>query len=291
MIVDDLRNDPGYHGGEYAAQPNGLKAAVDMLWIFGSAPLYDQSLLPTRDAADAYYENTVKKLVSRYDANDMIYQFESSRDYDPQPDLGKIAAPLLAVNSADDQINPPELGILQREMRHVRHGQYDLLPISEQTRGHGTHTLAALWERDLRQLLATRAGVPLPRTAQGRTILDDDVTVDLPDGWLADIDVFGIHELRVFLLPPSGPEHLEVVLSGALYGDVPPPAPFGAAPVCVNGFRGWRSEGSEGILVSIALGEVQRNHYAYLSYDRDDAVAARIARSLFASAGDRVKRC
>jgi homoserine O-acetyltransferase/O-succinyltransferase len=153
MIVDDLRNDPGYRGGEYTAQPNGLKAAVDMLWIFGSAPLYDQSLLPTRDAADAYYENTVKKLVSRYDANDMIYQFESSRDYDPQPDLGKITAPLLAVNSADDQINPPELGVMEREIRHVAHGRFVLLPITPQTRGHGTHTLPAIWGSYLDELL------------------------------------------------------------------------------------------------------------------------------------------
>ena len=154
MVVDDLRNDPGYAGGEYKAQPHGLKAAVDMLWFLGSAPLYDQTLLPTRDAADAYYENTVKKLVSRYDANDMIYQFESSRDYDPQPDLGKITAPLLAINSADDQINPPELGIVEREITHVPHGRFVLLPITPETRGHGTHTLPAIWGEYLGRLLA-----------------------------------------------------------------------------------------------------------------------------------------
>ncbi len=154
MIVDDLRNDPGYASGEYTAQPVGLKAAVDMLWIFGSAPLYNQSQFPTRDQADAYYENTVKKNVARYDANDMIYQFESSRDYDPQPDLGKITAPLLAINSADDQINPPELGIMEREIKAVRHGRFVLLPITQATRGHGTHTLPAIWEPYLAQLLA-----------------------------------------------------------------------------------------------------------------------------------------
>ncbi|HZW52570.1 MAG TPA: alpha/beta fold hydrolase [Candidatus Elarobacter sp.] len=153
MIVDDLRNDPGYDGGEYKTQPHGLKAAVDMLWIFGSAPLYNQSQLPTRDQADAYYENTIKKLVSRYDANDMIYQFESSRDYDPQPDLAKIVAPLMAVNSTDDQINPPELGIMEREIRKLRHGRFHLLPITASTRGHGTHTLPAIWSSDLASLL------------------------------------------------------------------------------------------------------------------------------------------
>ncbi|HEX3465955.1 MAG TPA: alpha/beta fold hydrolase [Candidatus Elarobacter sp.] len=155
MIVDDLRNDPGYAGGDYTTEPHGMKAAVDMLWIFGSAPLYDQSLLPTRDAADAYYENTVKKLVPHYDANDMIYQFESSRDYDPEPALGSITAPLLAINSADDQINPPELGVMEREITKVRRGRYVLLPITPQTRGHGTHTLPAIWGSYLDGLLRT----------------------------------------------------------------------------------------------------------------------------------------
>jgi homoserine O-acetyltransferase/O-succinyltransferase len=158
MIVDDLRNDPGYAGGEYTTEPVlGMKAAVDVLWFLGSAPLYDQTLFPTRDQADAYYENTVKKLVSRYDANDMIYQFESSRDYDPQPDLGKITAPLLAINSADDQINPPELGIVQQQIANVPHGRFVLLPITPATRGHGTHTLPAIWGSYLGQLLAESA--------------------------------------------------------------------------------------------------------------------------------------
>jgi homoserine O-acetyltransferase len=158
MIVDDLRNDPGYAGGEYTTEPVlGMKAAVDVLWFLGSAPLYDQTLFPTRDTADAYYENTVKKLVSRYDANDMIYQFESSRDYDPKGDLGKITAPLLAINSADDQINPPELGIVEREIVHVKRGRFVLLPITAATRGHGTHTLPAIWGAYLAQLLAETA--------------------------------------------------------------------------------------------------------------------------------------
>jgi homoserine O-acetyltransferase len=128
-----------------------------MLWIFGSAPLYNQTQLPTRDQADAYYENTLKKNVARYDANDMIYQFESSRDYDPKGDLGKISAPLLAINSADDQINPPELGIVEREIVHVKRGRFVLLPITAATRGHGTHTLPAIWGAYLAQLLAETA--------------------------------------------------------------------------------------------------------------------------------------
>ncbi|MFN2461693.1 MAG: alpha/beta fold hydrolase, partial [Candidatus Velthaea sp.] len=158
MIVDDLRNDPGYNGGEYTQQPGGLKAAVDMLWFLGSAPLYNQSQFGTRDSADAYYANSIKTRVKNYDANDMIYQFESSRDYDPEADLGKIVAPLLAINSADDQINPPELGIMEREMAHVKNGRFVLIPISPQTRGHRTHTLPAVWGTYLGQLMDRSGG-------------------------------------------------------------------------------------------------------------------------------------
>src|SRR5262249_4508399 len=81
----------------------------------------------------------VKSRLAGNDANDMLYQFEASADYDPAPDLEKIEAPLTAVNSADDQVNPPELGILEREIRRVKRGQYVVIPISDETRGHGTH--------------------------------------------------------------------------------------------------------------------------------------------------------
>jgi homoserine O-acetyltransferase len=154
MIVDELRSDPGYNGGEYKTEPSALQGACDLLWIFGSAPLYDQTLLPTQAAADEYFVKTVKAMPSHYDANDMIYQLEASRDYNPEPALGTIVAPLLAINSADDQINPPELGIVEREIGKVKHGRFVLLPISAQTRGHGTHTLPAVWGSYLAQLLA-----------------------------------------------------------------------------------------------------------------------------------------
>lgn len=155
MIVDALRADPEYAGGEYAREPlHGLRAAWNIEWIFGSAPLYDQALMPTQTASDAYFTEHVKPVAEHLDANDMIYQFEASRDYDPQPRLGAIRAPLLAINSADDQINPPELGIVDREMRNVPHGRFVLLPITPQTRGHGTHTLPAIWGSYLTDLLA-----------------------------------------------------------------------------------------------------------------------------------------
>jgi len=155
MIVDAVRTDPAYAGGEYKTEPaQGLRTAADVAWIFGSAPLYDQSLFPSRDQADAYYRTTVVPLASHYDANDTIYQFESSRDYDPEPDLGRISATLLAVNSADDEINPPSLGIMEREITRVPHGRYVLIPIGPDTRGHGTHTVAVVWRAYLHSLLA-----------------------------------------------------------------------------------------------------------------------------------------
>jgi homoserine O-acetyltransferase len=154
MIVDDLRNDPGYNGGEYKTEPDGLKSAVDMLWVFGSAPLYDQTLWATGNAADDYFRDRILTRVPNYDANDMIYQFESSRDYNPEPLLGSITAPLLAINSADDQINPPELRIVEREIVNVKNGRFVLLPIGPATRGHGTHTLPAIWHEYLASLLA-----------------------------------------------------------------------------------------------------------------------------------------
>jgi homoserine O-acetyltransferase/O-succinyltransferase len=153
MIADLITSSPDYDGGNYKTEPYGLKGAADILWLAGSAPLYDQRLMPTRDAADRYYSERVQHLAAHYDANDTLYQIMSSSDYDPQPDLGKIVAPLLAINSADDQINPPELGILQREIKQVPHGRFVLLPITPQTRGHGTHTYPAIWGKYLAQFL------------------------------------------------------------------------------------------------------------------------------------------
>jgi len=115
---------------------------------------------PDRDSADRYLEDRVERLMKEDDANDCLYQIDSSRDYNPQPKLGTIKAPLLAVNSADDQINPPELGILEREIKNVPHGRAIVIPISDATRGHGTHTSAALWKDQLESLLDQTAAKP-----------------------------------------------------------------------------------------------------------------------------------
>ncbi|MGH9938561.1 MAG: alpha/beta fold hydrolase, partial [Blastocatellia bacterium] len=91
--------------------------------------------------------------LARADANDMLYAFDASRDYDPAPKLESIKAPLIAINSADDQVNPPELGILEREIKRVKRGRYVLITISDKTRGHGTHSLPELWKQYLAELL------------------------------------------------------------------------------------------------------------------------------------------
>jgi homoserine O-acetyltransferase/O-succinyltransferase len=153
MITDAIRNDPEWMNGEYKSQPRGIIAANYILTIMGSSPLQMQKQAPTREAADRLFEQRIKALMAQTDANDMLYQFESSREYNPQPNLEKITAPLVAVNSADDQVNPPELGIAEREIRRVKRGRFILLPITDKTRGHGTHTIASIWQQYLAELL------------------------------------------------------------------------------------------------------------------------------------------
>ncbi len=152
-VSDAIRTDPGWKDGEYAEQPHGLRVALEVLALQSSNPVERQKEAPTRDRADAVLKEYVDRLMKTADANDILYAVESSRDYDPAPDLGKTRAPLLAVNFADDLINPPELGILEREIKKVARGQAILIPRSEKTRGHGTHTLAAVWKEHLAELL------------------------------------------------------------------------------------------------------------------------------------------
>jgi homoserine O-acetyltransferase len=153
MIIDAIRGDPAWKGGEYDAPPgNGLIAAQYALWMMTSSPLQLHKNNPTREKADSAVE-ALRKRALETDANDMLYQFEASTDYNPSPLLEKIRAPLYAVNSADDEVNPPELGILEREIKRVRRGRYILIPTSEETRGHGTHSRAVVWKKYLEELL------------------------------------------------------------------------------------------------------------------------------------------
>jgi len=152
-IIDAIRTDPDWKGGEYKSQPRGLRFAAEMQFLMSSSPLQRQQSAPTLNKADEAFEKGVSALVSRLDANDMLYAFESSADYDPGPNLEKIRAPLVAVNFADDLINPPELGILEREIKRVKIGQAVVVPIGPETIGHGTHTKAAVWKEHLEKLL------------------------------------------------------------------------------------------------------------------------------------------
>jgi len=154
MIVDAIESDPEWRQGEYTSEPRGLVAAIHVLVFMVSSPLAWQREAPTREKAEALLATLTRRYRASLDANDLIYQFDASRTYDPSPHLGAIRAPLYAVNSADDQVNPPELHILDEAIHRVPRGRYILLPISAETRGHGTHSLPAVWGKYLAELLA-----------------------------------------------------------------------------------------------------------------------------------------
>ena len=157
VVIDAIRSDPAWKGGEYETQPPSLRTAAEMLYLMGSNPVLRQRQMQTLAASDAALDSAVASSLRTSDANDLLYQIEASRDYDPGPDLEKIKAPLLAVNSADDLINPPELGILEREVKRIPKGKAVVIPLSDQTRGHGTHTIAAVWKHLLEELLTASA--------------------------------------------------------------------------------------------------------------------------------------
>jgi homoserine O-acetyltransferase len=154
MIMDSITSDPNYRSGDYTEQPKeGLVGAINLLMMMTSSPLQWHKQGPTRDAADSWYADQIRSRLATTDANDMLYQFNASRDYDPSPHLEKIAAAVLAINSADDVVNPPELGLMEKLMPRVKRGQYIVIPTSDRTRGHGTHSIPAIWGEHLRTFL------------------------------------------------------------------------------------------------------------------------------------------
>jgi homoserine O-acetyltransferase len=157
MVIDAIRSDPEWMHGDYAHEPPSITTVNDLLIIAGSAPLYLQNIAPTPQQADDYLAKQIELRNRTLDANDVLYAVSSSRDYDPSEDLEKIQAYVMYINSADDFINPPELGIAQHEITRVKHGRYVLLPVSEETRGHGTHTRAIVWKQYLAELLQESA--------------------------------------------------------------------------------------------------------------------------------------
>lgn len=158
MAMDAIKKDPEWNGGDYTAEPQqALRSWINLLLIAGSAPLQMQKTMPTRDAADEYLEKAYETRAKDLDANDVLYQLDASRNYDPSGGIEKILAPVMWINSADDFINPPELGIAEKEVKRIKHGTFVLLPVSDQTYGHGTHTHAAVWKQYLEELLEESA--------------------------------------------------------------------------------------------------------------------------------------
>jgi homoserine O-acetyltransferase/O-succinyltransferase len=153
LVSESIRSDPEWRGGDYTSQPHGLFGALEILFMMTSSPRYLQKIAPSRDSAGAYIDSRIRGQMQTADANDFMYQFEASADYDPSPDLEKIRASVLAINSADDLVNPPELGLMEQLIKRVPRGRYVLLPITDSTRGHGTHSLPAVWKGYLAEFL------------------------------------------------------------------------------------------------------------------------------------------
>jgi homoserine O-acetyltransferase len=160
--VEGIKADPAWAAGNYTAQPlQGLRTAVSLLQVAGFAPLYLQKAYATRDAADAYIVDRIAKDLPTRDANDLIYQLEASRTYDPSAKLERIRVPMTWVNSADDFINPPEYGIAEDAARRMKTARYILIRATSDTRGHGTHSWAKFWRGELTDLLARTEAAPL----------------------------------------------------------------------------------------------------------------------------------
>lgn len=155
LLVDAIVTDPTWKHGDYTEAPRGLASAIGFLLMATSVPLQWQKQFPTASAADAWLAEQIANRIKTTDANDMIYYFRASEGYDPSRHLEEITAPLLAINSADDFVNPPELPMMETLIKRVRRGKFVLIPISDATRGHGTHTLPAVWGEHLAAFLAT----------------------------------------------------------------------------------------------------------------------------------------
>ena len=155
VLMDAIREDPEWKNGDYDRQPHGLVTAMRVEVLMLGSPVTWQKAAPTLEDADRYLDELVRTRLAGVDANDLLYAFDASRDYDPSKGLDRIRRPLLAINFADDLINPPELKILEQAVARVPRARAVLVPASGETRGHGTHTLPAVWQAHLRDFFAT----------------------------------------------------------------------------------------------------------------------------------------
>ncbi|HEX3363765.1 alpha/beta fold hydrolase [Phenylobacterium sp.] len=159
MAITSIKADPAWQGGDYKAEPElGLRGAENLLILAGQSAWPMQIAMPKGEQVDAWYAQQLPQRLKDAEANDLIYQLEASRTYNPSPDLEKIKAPLTWVNSSDDFINPPELGLAQTEIKRVKGGKFVLIPFRPDTHGHGTHTWAVFWQNDLADLLKRSGG-------------------------------------------------------------------------------------------------------------------------------------
>jgi len=158
IAIQSIKNDPAWKNGEYTTEPTeGLRGALAMLLVMGSVPLQMQKNNPTRAQSERYVDDNMARIIPRLDANNLIYYVDASRNYNPEPGLSSIVAPALWINSADDFINPPEVGekiINPRVLPKMPKTKFILIPISDSTRGHGTHTVAAVWKQYLIDFMA-----------------------------------------------------------------------------------------------------------------------------------------
>jgi homoserine O-acetyltransferase/O-succinyltransferase len=154
LIIDSIRNDPDWNNGNYSTQPNSVRVASVFYSIAtAGGTLALQKMAPTREAADKLLDARLA-VPFPLDANDVLYMWDASRDYNPAPGLERIQAPVLAINSADDERNPPETGIMERELKRVKNARLFLIPGSENTAGHLTTSMAKFWKQPLEKLLS-----------------------------------------------------------------------------------------------------------------------------------------
>jgi homoserine O-acetyltransferase/O-succinyltransferase len=153
IMVDDIRLDPGWNNGNYTQQPYGLRAALGHLLVVGSVPTYWQREYPTAALADKYVDEYIESNMKTTDANDFMYQYDASRNFDASKELDKIQAKVLVINPQEDFWNPAELGIAEKEIKKVKYGKFVLLPFSDDSRGHYTFFQAKVWQNHLAEFL------------------------------------------------------------------------------------------------------------------------------------------